>query len=105
MSTCGDVGSDVHALIKELAIRRVQHRSETYSNEIYSNNKKLVHPLHAIHAVQPIQGFTDYVTDLDDARINFSLFHKKSEDTGNRAHDVAFFIDSALQMNDIVSAD
>ena len=33
MSTCGDVGSDVHALIKELAIRRVQHRSESYSNE------------------------------------------------------------------------
>ena len=34
MSTCGDdVDSDVHALIKELAIRRVQHRSETYSNE------------------------------------------------------------------------
>ena len=32
ISTCGDVGSDVHALIKELAIRRVQHRSET-SNE------------------------------------------------------------------------
>ena len=32
MSTCGDVGSDVHVLIKELAIRRVQHRSET-SNE------------------------------------------------------------------------
>ena len=30
---CGDVGSDVHALIKELAIRRVQHRSETYSND------------------------------------------------------------------------
>ena len=28
-----DVGSDVHALIKELAIRRVQHRSETQSNE------------------------------------------------------------------------
>ena len=26
MSTCGCVGSDVHALIKELAIRRVQHR-------------------------------------------------------------------------------
>ena len=33
MSTCGDVGSDVHAFIKELAIRRVQHRSETYSND------------------------------------------------------------------------
>ena len=33
MSTCGDVGSDVHALIKELAIKRVQHRSEIYSNE------------------------------------------------------------------------
>ena len=32
MSTCGDVGSDVHALIKELAIRRVQHRSVTCSN-------------------------------------------------------------------------
>ena len=33
MSTCGDVGSDAHSLIKELAIRRVQLRSETYSNE------------------------------------------------------------------------
>ena len=33
MSTCGEVGSDVHALIKELAIRRVKHRSETRSNE------------------------------------------------------------------------
>ena len=33
MSTCSDVGSDVHALIKELATRRVQHRSETYSND------------------------------------------------------------------------
>ena len=33
MSTCGEVGSDVHALIKNLAIRRVQHRSETHSNE------------------------------------------------------------------------
>ena len=33
MSTCGDVGSDVHALIKELVIRHVQHNSETYSNE------------------------------------------------------------------------
>ena len=33
MSTCGEVGSDVHALIKELAIRRVTHRSETHSNE------------------------------------------------------------------------
>ena len=32
LSTCGDVGSDVHALIKELVIRRVQHRSETYFN-------------------------------------------------------------------------
>ena len=33
MSTCGDVGSGVHALIKELATSWVQHRSETYSNE------------------------------------------------------------------------
>ena len=35
MSTCGEVGSDVHALIKELlvVIRRAGHRSETYSNE------------------------------------------------------------------------
>ena len=33
MSTCGEVGSDVHALIKELAIRQVEHRSETHSNE------------------------------------------------------------------------
>ena len=33
MSTCDKVGSVVHALIKELAIRRVEHRSETHSNE------------------------------------------------------------------------
>ena len=33
MSTRGEVGSDVHALIKELAIRQVEHRSETHSNE------------------------------------------------------------------------
>ena len=33
MSTCGEVGSDVHALIKELAIRWVKHRSETNYNE------------------------------------------------------------------------
>ena len=33
MSTCGEVGSDVHALMKELAIRRVKHRPETNSNE------------------------------------------------------------------------
>ena len=33
MSTCGEVCSDVHALIKELAIRRVQYRSETHSND------------------------------------------------------------------------
>ena len=33
MLTCGEVGSDVHALIKELAIRRVEHRSDTHYNE------------------------------------------------------------------------
>ena len=33
MSACGEVGSDVHALIKELAIRRVEHRSETDYNK------------------------------------------------------------------------
>ena len=33
MSTCGEVGSDVHALIKDLAIRRVEHRWEKHSNE------------------------------------------------------------------------
>ena len=33
MSTYGEVGSDVHGPIKKLAIRRVQHRSETHSNE------------------------------------------------------------------------
>ena len=32
MSTCGEVGADVHALIKELAIERVEHRPETRSN-------------------------------------------------------------------------
>ena len=35
MSTYGEVGSDVHALTKELAIRRVEHRSETHSNDSY----------------------------------------------------------------------
>ena len=33
MSKCGEVGSDVYVFIKELAIRRVEHRSETHSNE------------------------------------------------------------------------
>ena len=33
MSTCDEVGSDVYTLIKELARRRVDHRSETNSNE------------------------------------------------------------------------
>ena len=33
MSTCGEVGLDVHALMKELAIRRVEYRSEIHSNE------------------------------------------------------------------------
>ena len=33
VSTCGEVGSNVHALIKQLTIRRVEHRSETHSNE------------------------------------------------------------------------
>ena len=31
MSTCGEVGSDVHALIKELVIRRVEHWSERHT--------------------------------------------------------------------------
>ena len=33
MSTCSEVGSDVYALIEELAIRWVEHSSETCSNE------------------------------------------------------------------------
>ena len=33
MPTCDEVGSDVHTLIKELVIRRVEHRSEIYPNE------------------------------------------------------------------------
>ena len=33
MSTCGEVGSGVHALIKELTIRRVENRSGIHSNE------------------------------------------------------------------------
>ena len=32
MSTCGEVGSDVYALTKELAIRQVEHRSEIHSS-------------------------------------------------------------------------
>ena len=31
--TCSEIGSGMHALIKELAIRRVEHRSEIHSNE------------------------------------------------------------------------
>ena len=31
--TCGELGSDVHVPIKELTIRRVEHRLEIYSNE------------------------------------------------------------------------
>ena len=33
MSTCAGVASDVHALIKEITIRRVEHRSEIQLNE------------------------------------------------------------------------
>ena len=33
MSTCGKVGSDVHAFTKELAIIRVEHRAEIPPNE------------------------------------------------------------------------
>ena len=33
MLTCCETGSDVHTLIKEIAIRRVEHRSEIHSNE------------------------------------------------------------------------
>ena len=33
LSTCDEVGSYMHALIKKLAIRRVEHRAETDSNE------------------------------------------------------------------------
>ena len=33
MSTCDEVGSDVYTLIKELTRRRVDHRSETNSND------------------------------------------------------------------------
>ena len=33
MLTCGEVGSDVHTFIKELAIRQLEHGSEIYSNE------------------------------------------------------------------------
>ena len=33
MSTCGEVGSDVDALLKELAIRLVELRSDTHTNE------------------------------------------------------------------------
>ena len=34
MSTCDEIGSDVYALIKELANRRVDHRSETNFNKL-----------------------------------------------------------------------
>ena len=33
VSTCGWTGSDVYAFIKELAIRRIEHRSEIHSNK------------------------------------------------------------------------
>ena len=50
MSTCGEVGSDVHALIKELAIGRVEHRSETHSNE----SQHLAKGTEEAHASAPI---------------------------------------------------
>ena len=34
MSTCNEVGSDVHALIKDLAIRRIEKMPEIHSNEV-----------------------------------------------------------------------
>ena len=33
MSTCGEAGSDMNTIIEELAIRRIEHRSEIHSNE------------------------------------------------------------------------
>ena len=33
MSTCGEIGSDVHALIKEIDIRRVEHGSKMHFDE------------------------------------------------------------------------
>ena len=33
MFTCREAGSDVHALIKELAIRQVEHRPDIHSDE------------------------------------------------------------------------
>ena len=33
MSKCGEVGSDVHAFIKELTIRRVEHRLKIHSDK------------------------------------------------------------------------
>ena len=33
MSTCGEDGSNVHALIKKLVLRRVEHRPEIHFNE------------------------------------------------------------------------
>ena len=31
--TCGEAGSDLHTLVKELTITRVEHRSEVHSND------------------------------------------------------------------------
>ena len=33
MSTCSEVGLDLHALIREVPIRQVEHRSEIHFNE------------------------------------------------------------------------
>ena len=38
MSMCGEAGSDVYVLVKEIAIKGVEHRSEIHSNE----SKRLV---------------------------------------------------------------
>lgn len=32
--SCGEVGSDVHTIIKELAIKRAKHSSVLYSDEL-----------------------------------------------------------------------
>ena len=39
MTTCGEAGSDVDALIKELAIRWVENRLETHSNEVPKSDR------------------------------------------------------------------
>ena len=40
MPTCGEIGSDVPALITKIAIRRVEHKSEIYTKRVPTSGER-----------------------------------------------------------------